>query len=66
MNDEFKPIKIQCLECNSIIYSKKPKQYVECSCGKIAIDQSLEYVRILGDMLIIKELSNEQGTGDKD
>ncbi len=59
MNDEFKPIKIQCLECKSIIYSTRPKEYVACECGKIAIDQALEYVRIIGDVLFIKELSDE-------
>ena len=35
----------QCLDCMDIIESKHRHDYVRCSCGNIAVDGGLSYIR---------------------
>lgn len=37
--------KIQCKHCGDMIESKSVHDYVKCSCGAVAVDGGLEYIR---------------------
>ena len=53
--------KIKCKHCGDIIESKYSGQFVQCSCGKIYIDETEYYCRVGGneeDWEIVKEDSN--------
>lgn len=53
--------KIKCKHCNDIIESKYSGQFVQCSCGKIYIDETKYYCRVGGneeDWEIVKEENN--------
>lgn len=53
--------KIKYKHCNDIIESKYSGQFVQCSCGKIYIDETEYYCRVggnLGDFELVKEDSN--------
>ena len=39
---------IKCLSCGDIIYSKHRHDYVTCSCGKVATDGGMAYLRRRG------------------
>lgn len=49
--------KIQCLICGDIIESKHTHDFKRCSCKSIAIDGGREYLKRLGKVENIKELS---------
>lgn len=63
---------IKCNHCGDIIKGDKKGTYIECSCGKCAIDETPYYVRIIGDFddyetiepkeenKAVKELSNNE------
>ncbi|WP_232696130.1 DUF7695 domain-containing protein [Brevibacillus daliensis] len=38
---------IRCLHCNDVIESKHRHDFVWCSCGKVAVDGGLAYMRRL-------------------
>jgi len=48
---------IQCKNCNDIIYSAHRHDYKECSCGAVAVDGGLDYLRRTGDFTNIVERS---------
>ena len=50
--------KIKCKHCGDVIESDGRGKFVQCSCGKIYIDETQYYCRVggnLGDFEIIKE-----------
>lgn len=49
--------KVRCLKCDDIISSKSVHDFVRCSCGAIAVDGGLEYLRRVGDLDSYEELS---------
>jgi hypothetical protein len=49
--------KAQCRKCGDIIESKQVHDFVYCSCRTIAVDGGLEYLRRVGDLANIIELS---------
>ncbi len=49
--------KAQCRKCGDIVESKHVHDFVYCSCRTIAVDGGLEYLRRLGDLDNIIELS---------
>lgn len=49
MKKEFRPTPIKCRQCGDIIQSEYPGQYVKCSCGEIAVDQTEYYKRVIGN-----------------
>lgn len=51
--------KAQCKQCGSIIISENVNELIRCSCGKIAVDGGYEYIRRIGDMESIIELSTQ-------
>lgn len=52
-------MKIRCKQCNSIIEGDKKGTYIECKCGKVAIDETLYFVRIIGNYEDIEEINSE-------
>jgi DNA-directed RNA polymerase subunit N (RpoN/RPB10) len=57
---DFKPTKLLCLSCKSIVSSKYSGHFCSCSCGKLAIDQTECYTRILGNKQDYAEVLDEQ------
>lgn len=49
--------KVKCKFCGDVIESKHIHDFVKCSCGKIAIDGGLSYLRRIGDLNGFEELS---------
>ena len=49
--------KIQCKKCKDIIESKHVHDFKWCSCKSIAVDGGLEYLRRIGNLEDIIELS---------
>ena len=49
--------KIQCKKCNDIIESKHVHDFKWCTCKSIAVDGGLEYLRRVGNIEDIIELS---------
>ena len=52
MKKPFKPQKIQCKICNSIISSSYPGEFVSCKCpreSQIFVDQTEYYIRLGGN-----------------
>ena len=49
--------KIQCKKCNDIIGSKHVHDFKWCTCKSIAVDGGLEYLRRVGKLEDIIELS---------
>lgn len=50
--------KLKCNKCGDILEGDKRGTYIECSCGKCAIDETEYYYRIIGneeDWEIIEE-----------
>ena len=50
---------LKCNKCEDVIYSAHRHDYVECKCGKVAVDGGMAYIRILGsdytDMSVVIE-----------
>lgn len=42
-------VKIKCNNCGEIIEGDKKGTYIECSCGKCAIDETPYYYRVIGN-----------------
>lgn len=47
----------KCLKCGDIIESKYRHDFVNCKCGAIYVDGGHAYLRRVGDLEYIKELS---------
>ena len=56
-NNKILVNKIQCNKCKDIIESKHVHDFKWCSCKSIAIDGGLEYLRRVGNLEDIIELS---------
>ena len=41
--------KIKCLKCGQVIEGDLKGSYIQCKCGKTAIDQTEHYTRIIGN-----------------
>ena len=50
---------IQCRKCNDIIYSATRHDFRACSCGAVSVDGGNDYLRRVGDLKAIKEMSIE-------
>ena len=42
--------KIKCNNCGDILEGDKKGTYIQCSCGKCAIDETPYYYRIIGNL----------------
>lgn len=55
-------IYLQCVKCCDIIHSSYSGEFVLCRCGKIGIDQTHDYIRMIGnegDYLVINNEDND-------
>lgn len=43
-------MKIRCRICDDVIEGDKKGTFINCKCGRIAIDETEYYVKIIGDM----------------
>ncbi len=48
---------VKCTKCNDVIRSKNRHDYVECSCGSIAVDGGSWYCKRVGDINAYQDLS---------
>jgi hypothetical protein len=55
----FKPHKYQCTDCEDIIFSSRPGEFVTCKCGAISVDETLYYTRWIGQINKFRELKDE-------
>jgi hypothetical protein len=65
---EFKPHLCQCAECDSVLQSAYPGQFVQCQCGMSFVDQTPHYSRYGGnarsvEQLILQDLKTITGVG---
>lgn len=49
--------KIKCKKCGDIIESKSPNDYKKCSCGAVAVDGGIDYLKRIGNEKDYEELS---------
>ncbi len=57
--------KIRCKKCNDIIESKTVNDFKKCKCGAIAIDGGKKYLKRLGKLEDIEELSVIKGDNNE-
>lgn len=57
--------KIRCKKCNDIIESKTVNDFKKCKCGAIAIDGGKQYLKRLGKLEDIEELSVIKGDNNE-
>ena len=53
---------LQCTHCDDTIHSSYSGEYVSCKCGKIAVDQTEYYTRMIGnkgDYLVVNNEGND-------
>jgi len=55
----FKKTKFMCLKCSDLVYSSYPGQFVSCSCGKLCVDETEHYIRILANNEDYTEVDDE-------
>lgn len=61
-----KPHRLMCLSCKTIACSVYYGYYSSCDCGAVAIDETEEWIRILGNKSDFCEVDYEPDTWDKD
>lgn len=49
--------KIKCKKCGDIVESKSTNDYKRCSCGAVAVDGGIDYLKRVGNEADYKELS---------
>ena len=49
--------KIKCKKCGDIIESKSTNDYKRCSCGAVAVESGVDYLKRVGNEADYKELS---------
>lgn len=52
-------MKIKCTNCNDIIEGDKKGTYIQCKCGKCAIDETEYYYRIIANREDFEEVKEE-------
>lgn len=57
-------MKIKCKNCNEVIEGDKKGTYISCKCGKVAIDETKHYVRVIGNFEDYEEIKDETSKKD--
>lgn len=52
-------MKIKCTNCNDIIEGDKKGTYIQCKCGKCAVDETEYYCRIIANREDFEEVKEE-------
>ena len=47
----------KCLYCGNIIESKHQHHFISCKCGKTSIDGGTSYIRLVGDLDMMQDMS---------
>jgi hypothetical protein len=55
----FKETKFMCLKCGDLVYSSYPGQFVSCKCGRLSVDETEYYIRILANNEDYIEVTDE-------
>ena len=53
-------MKIKCKNCNEVIEGDMKGTYIQCKCGKCAIDETTHYVRIIANAEDFEEIRDEE------
>ena len=59
MNNKEEHVKIKCLSCGDIIIGDGKGTYIECNCGKCAVDETKYYCRIIGNQKDWEQIEEE-------
>lgn len=54
---KIKENKARCKGCKTVIESRSVHDYVSCACGAISVDGGREYLRRIGNLELVEELS---------
>jgi hypothetical protein len=54
----------RCLKCKTLIESKFRWDFQQCKCGAIAVDGGRDYIRRVGNMEYLQELSEYEEKTD--
>ena len=57
MYEHIKVNRIKCKACGDIVTSKHRHDFISCGCGKVAADGGNEYLRRVGELHQIEDLS---------
>ena len=52
-------MKIKCVHCKTVIEGDKKGTYITCKCGKIAVDETPYYWRIIANKEDFEEIKDE-------
>lgn len=62
---EFNPPKHKCKKCGDVIYSRRPGEFVSCSCGAISVDQTHYYSRYIGNREDFESVDDNNSINNK-
>ncbi len=51
----FSPAKYKTTCCDTILFSSYPGEFIRCKCGKVGVDQTKHYQRVIGDFTLLEE-----------
>lgn len=66
MKKKFEGIKYKTTCCEDVIYSRHSGQFVPCKCGKVAVDQTPHYQRVIGEIVNLVPLDPRDKNADED
>ena len=46
----FSPTKYKTTCCDTILFPLYPGEFIRCKCGKVGVDQTEHYQRVIGDI----------------
>jgi hypothetical protein len=66
MNGKIKHNRIKCKKCNDVIESCHEHDFVSCKCGAVSVDGGHNYLRRVGELDNMIELSEYDDDDDDD
>lgn len=63
---KFEGTKYKTTCCQDVIYSQYSGQFVRCKCGKVAVDQTPHYQRVIGEINNLEEFDPQDKKPDQD
>ena len=55
---------VKCLKCGDEPFSKHVHDFKYCKCGAVAVDGGMEYLRRIGDLTAVEEMSMSMNVAD--
>lgn len=59
MSGPGKRNRARCKKCGTVVESLHRHDFVTCACGAISVDGGTDYMRRVGDLSLIEEMSDE-------